>query len=86
MTDVAVAVRFFLQLAVILLACQAVGWVGRRYLGQTQVVMEMIAGVMLGPSLFALLFPDAQAWLFPQSIEIDGTQVKHPSMSILYVA
>lgn len=85
-TDVALAVRFFLQLAVILVACRVVGWVGRRYLGQTQVVMEMIAGVMLGPSLFGLMFPEAQAWLFPQTVEIGGTEVKHPSMSILYVA
>ncbi|WP_257101344.1 cation:proton antiporter [Xanthomonas oryzae] len=34
-------------------------------LGQPQVVGEMIAGVMLGPSLFGLLAPGAQAALFP---------------------
>lgn len=86
MTDVALAVRFFLQLAVILLVCRAVGWFGRKYLGQTQVVMEMIAGVLLGPSLFGLLMPDAQAWLFPQKATIGAETIKHPSMSILYVA
>lgn len=86
MTDVSLAVRFFLQLAVILITCRAVGWFGRRYLGQTQVVMEMIAGVLLGPSLFGLLFPDAQTWLFPQTAMIGETSIKHPSMSILYVA
>lgn len=86
MTDVELAVRFFLQLAVILLVCRAVGWFGRRYLGQTQVVMEMIAGVLLGPSLFGMLAPQAQAWLFPQTLAVGSETIKHPSMSILYVA
>lgn len=86
MTDVALAVRFFLQLAVILLVCRAVGWFGRRYLGQTQVVMEMIAGVLLGPSLFGLLAPQAQSWLFPQTAIVGEASIRHPSMSVLYVA
>lgn len=80
------AVRFFLQLAVILLVCRAVGWFGRRYLGQTQVVMEMIAGVLLGPSLFGLLAPQAQSWLFPQTAIVGEASIRHPSMSVLYVA
>ncbi|HWO06446.1 MAG TPA: cation:proton antiporter, partial [Methylomirabilota bacterium] len=56
--------KLFLQLAVILAACRVCGWLGRRA-GQTQVVSEMVAGVLLGPSLFGLLAPGAQAWLFP---------------------
>ncbi len=60
------SIHFFLQLAVILLACRVVGWVGKKFLGQPQVVGEMIAGVVLGPSLLGLLFPDAQAMLFPK--------------------
>lgn len=59
------SIHFFLQIAVILIVCRAVGWVVRKYLGQPQVVGEMIAGVLLGPSLFGLLFPDFQAALFP---------------------
>lgn len=59
------SVHFFLQLAVILLACRVVGWLGKKLLGQPQVVGEMIAGVVLGPSLLGLLFPDLQATLFP---------------------
>ncbi|MEQ1821771.1 MAG: cation:proton antiporter [Fimbriimonadaceae bacterium] len=84
MTDVDLAVRFFLQLAVILATCRVVGWLGSKFLGQTQVVMEMVAGVMLGPSLFGMIAPNAQAWLFPMVVE--GSKGKHPSMSILYVA
>src|SRR4030095_5074876 len=64
-----------------------VGVVGR-YLGQTQVVSEMIAGVLLGPSLFGLMASDVQTWLFPQQMLIQvGSQtasITHPSMSILY--
>src|SRR5579859_7256273 len=60
------SVHFFLQLAVILLACRVVGWLGRKLLAQPQVVGEMIAGVVLGPSLLGLLFPDLQLAIFPK--------------------
>lgn len=63
------SVRFFLQLAVILLACRVVGWAGRRFLGQPQVVGEMIAGVLLGPSLLGLLAPGVQATVFPAEMK-----------------
>ncbi len=55
MTKFELSARFFLQLFVILAACRSVGWVGRRFLRQPQVVGEMIAGVVLGPSLIAVL-------------------------------
>ena len=61
------SVHFFLQLALILIACRIVGWMGRRFLAQPQVVGEMIAGVVLGPSLFGLLLPDVQTAIFPQA-------------------
>ena len=61
------SVHFFLQLALILIACRIVGWFGRKFLGQPQVVGEMIAGVVLGPSLFGLLLPDIQSAIFPQA-------------------
>ena len=57
--------HFFLQLAVILIACRVTGWLGRRFLAQPQVVGEMIAGVLLGPSLFGLVAPAWQAAIFP---------------------
>jgi len=64
MTNVELAVQFFFQLGVILVFCQAVGWLAR-FAGQPQVVAEMIAGVLLGPSLLGLLWPDVSARLFP---------------------
>jgi Kef-type K+ transport system membrane component KefB len=59
------SVHLFLQLAVILIACRAVGWASK-YLGQSQVVGEMIAGVILGPSLLGLFFPHFSLELFPK--------------------
>jgi Kef-type K+ transport system membrane component KefB len=59
------SIAFFLQMFVILATCRLVGWLGRRFLKQPQVVGEMIAGVVLGPSLLGLLAPDLQALIFP---------------------
>jgi len=67
------SLRFFLQIVCILATCRAVGWCARR-IGQPQAVGEMIAGILLGPSLFGLIFPEAQAWLFPPQ-----------SMPVLYI-
>lgn len=58
------SIRFFLQLAIIIATCRAVGWLGQKLLGQPQVVGEMIAGVVLGPSLLGLLFPEFQQAVF----------------------
>lgn len=58
------AIHFFLELAVILGACRLVGLLARR-VGQPQVVGEMIAGVLLGPSLLGRIAPGIQHHLFP---------------------
>ncbi len=81
MNNLHLAVQFFLQLAVILLFCRIVGAIAARF-GQPQVVAEMIAGVLLGPSLFGLLAPDAQNWLFPW----DKTQTTRDTQSYLFPA
>ncbi|MCG3194853.1 MAG: cation:proton antiporter [Thermoanaerobaculia bacterium] len=65
LTTFELSVRFFLQLVCILMVCQIAAWVFRR-LGQSQVVSEMIAGVLLGPSLLGWLWPEASAFLFPK--------------------
>jgi len=59
------SVHFFLQIAVIIVACRLVGWAGRVLLRQPQVVGEMIAGVLLGPSLLGLVAPGLQQAIFP---------------------
>jgi Kef-type K+ transport system membrane component KefB len=58
--------RLFLQLSVILIACYVVGWIFRRF-GQPAVVGEMMAGILLGPSLFGLLAPNAFHFVFAAS-------------------
>src|SRR6201999_437634 len=71
----ATAAHFFLELAVILIACRLVGLVAQR-LGQPQVVGEMIAGVLLGPSLLGRIAPGVQHALFPPG----------PANTVLYTA
>ncbi|WP_448269235.1 cation:proton antiporter [Nostoc sp. DSM 114159] len=86
MSNFDLVIQLFLQLTVILTTCRIVTILGRRYLGQTDVVCEMIAGVMLGPSLLGLIAPDFQQWLFPKLpiITAVGLKIPNPSMSILY--
>jgi Kef-type K+ transport system membrane component KefB len=64
MTDSALAALLFLQLACILAVCRAVGMLARR-VRQPQVVAEMVAGFLLGPSLFGWLAPAIHVKLFP---------------------
>jgi Kef-type K+ transport system membrane component KefB len=79
MNNLHLAIHFFLQLAVILLFCRVVGLVAARF-GQPQVVAEMVAGVLLGPSLFGMFWPEAQAALFPW----DRTQQVRDTQSYLF--
>jgi len=67
MSNQELSIVFFLALAAILLACRLVGYLAR-FVGQPQVVGEMIAGVLIGPSLLGLLAPQAQQALFPKSV------------------
>jgi Kef-type K+ transport system membrane component KefB len=79
--NVQLAIHFFLQIAVILLFCRLVGAIALRF-GQPQVVAEMVAGVLLGPSLFGLLLPETQHWLFPW----DKAQTLRDTQSYLFPA
>ncbi|MEV0174211.1 cation:proton antiporter [Streptomyces sp. NPDC050803] len=68
MTPVELAPAFFAAVVVILLTCRLVVAVAARF-GQPPVVGEMIAGVLLGPSLFGLVAPDASAAVFPAELK-----------------
>nr|WP_042197175.1 cation:proton antiporter [Kibdelosporangium sp. MJ126-NF4]CEL22792.1 transporter, monovalent cation:proton antiporter-2 (CPA2) family protein [Kibdelosporangium sp. MJ126-NF4]CTQ89933.1 transporter, monovalent cation:proton antiporter-2 (CPA2) family protein [Kibdelosporangium sp. MJ126-NF4] len=59
--------RFFLAAVIILITCRLVAMAARR-LGQPPVVGEMIAGVLLGPSLLGLFLPGVQETLFPDAV------------------
>lgn len=58
--------HLFLQLVVIIAASQLMGRLFTR-MGQPSVVGEMAAGILLGPSLFGMLAPDAFAVVFPKT-------------------
>src|SRR5688572_1937392 len=59
-----------LMQVVLILALSRVMGLLFRLIHQPQVMGEMVAGIMLGPSLFGLLFPQAAEWVFPaQSVQ-----------------
>lgn len=68
MTPVELAPAFFAAVVVILLTCRLVVAVAGRF-GQPPVVGEMIAGVLLGPSLFGLLAPGVSDAVFPTELK-----------------
>ncbi len=73
MTGPQLSVAFFLQMFFILAVCRIAGLAARK-LGQPQVVGEMVAGVLMGPSLFGLWLPGLQQIIFPKD-----------SLKVLYV-
>jgi Kef-type K+ transport system membrane component KefB len=61
-----ITLRLLYQLIAILVATRLTTWVVRR-LGQTDVSGEILAGVLLGPSLLGAVFPGFVQWLFHPS-------------------
>ncbi|MFA1548336.1 cation:proton antiporter [Actinomadura chokoriensis] len=55
-------------LIVILVTSGLCGWL-MRWVWQPRVLGEMVAGVLLGPTLFGWLFPDAQKAVFPPEVK-----------------
>ena len=56
--------RILLQVIVIVLATRLVGALFARW-GQPSVVGEVLAGILLGPSLLGWLWPEASSFIFP---------------------
>jgi Kef-type K+ transport system membrane component KefB len=81
MNNLQLTIYFFMQIALILATCRIVGLIARRF-GQPQVVAEMIAGVILGPSVFGFFQPQWQELLFPW----DSTQVTRDTQSYMFPA
>lgn len=66
MTNFELSFHFFFQVAFILGVCKTVGAVAKK-LGQPAVVAEMVAGVLMGPSLFGWFAPGLHAQVFPKA-------------------
>ncbi len=58
---------FFLAVVIVLLVARALGQVAVR-VGQPRVMGEVIAGIVLGPSVLGAISPSLQAMLFPTDI------------------
>ena len=66
MPHLQLALQFVLQLVIILAACRIAGSLMLR-VGQPRVIGEMIAGIILGPSVLGLFAPAVQMTLFPSA-------------------
>jgi Kef-type K+ transport system membrane component KefB len=60
--------QLMVALAVITLASRGLGLVCERWLNQPPVIGEILAGIMLGPSLLGFLAPSISAALFPSGV------------------
>jgi Kef-type K+ transport system membrane component KefB len=65
MSNSDLALWMFFQLSLILCVVRAVGFLAQ-YIKQPRVVGEMIAGVVIGPSVLGHYAPSLQNWLFPK--------------------
>jgi len=52
------------QIVTIILVARIFGWICKK-IGQPTVIGEIIAGIVLGPSLLGMYFPEFSAYLFP---------------------
>ncbi|HZR84013.1 MAG TPA: cation:proton antiporter [Candidatus Binatia bacterium] len=62
--------HLLLALLVVILAARAVGWAFRR-IGQPPVVGEVVAGILLGPSLLGRVAPEAWRFVLPAAVAPD---------------
>ena len=80
-------VRLLVELAVMLFCALAGGWI-MRHLRQPAVLGEMIAGIVIGPTIFGAIAPDWQGWLFSDSggaADVRGGVIKMGMLFFLFV-
>ena len=64
-SQVVLKLPIFLTQIIVIIAVSRLAGMAMRSFGQPRVVGEMLAGLMLGPSLLGVVSPDAYQWLFP---------------------
>ncbi|BDA77146.1 cation/H(+) antiporter [Leptospira kobayashii] len=57
----------FLQIIIVASFARFVGYIFSRKLNQPSVIGEIVAGILLGPSLLGFFFPETMGFLFPKS-------------------
>lgn len=67
MSAAAANVQVLLSAGVVVVSVRAVGWLTAK-VGQPRVMGEIIAGILLGPSLLGLVWPEAFEFLFPAGV------------------
>jgi Kef-type K+ transport system membrane component KefB len=72
-----------LALATVVIAGRVLGMAVAR-IGQPPVIGEVVAGILLGPSLLGLLWPGAGAWLFPDAVKPPLEWIAHAGV-VLYM-
>lgn len=73
MTVAEANIRLLLAMAVVVTAARGAGWAISR-LGQPRVHGEILAGILLGPSLLGVVWPEALDYVFADEV-VDGLRV-----------
>jgi Kef-type K+ transport system membrane component KefB len=71
------------QMTTVLLTALVCGWLARK-LGQAKVIGEIIGGILIGPSVFGRIAPQASAALFPPS-SLSGFEILSTVGLILFL-
>lgn len=69
MQHVDILLYLLIDLAIIIIAARTFGWVAKRS-GQPAVIGEIVAGILLGPTVLGRLDPDLPAQIFPGEVPL----------------
>lgn len=78
-----IVLRLLYQLVVILVVTRIVTWIARRLLGQTDVSGEILAGILLGPSLLGAIAPEFMDQLFHKDTSTVFTGIAQVGLVLL---
>lgn len=64
-----ILLHLIIDIAIIIAAARSLGWVARK-LHQPAVIGEILAGILLGPTVLGRIWPDVPARLFPKEVPL----------------